>query len=70
MTTLNTADAARYLGVSAWTLRRMAGQGKVRGSYYCSAWHFEVADLDAYKDEHANRPISASERRRRQRVAS
>jgi excisionase family DNA binding protein len=44
---LRTADAARYLALSPWLLRKLVHDGRVRvlaGKY----WRFRVADLDAY----------------------
>jgi excisionase family DNA binding protein len=44
---LRTTDAARYVGVSQWTLRRLAYDGKikfVRGKFL----RFDIQDLDGY----------------------
>lgn len=44
---LRTADAARYLAISQWLLRKLVHEGRIRvlpGKY----WRFRVADLDAH----------------------
>ena len=47
---LRTQDAARYLAISPWLLRKLVHEGRIRiipGKY----WRFRVADLDAYLAE-------------------
>lgn len=69
MNTLTTTEAATYLRISPWTLRRMAGAGEIRGSFYAGAWHFDQVDLDDYKASASNRaPLTP--RRRSHRRAS
>jgi excisionase family DNA binding protein len=51
---LKLREAAKYLAVSAWKLRRLVGQGL---PYVCdgdgnSAWRFDIADLDAWIEAH------------------
>jgi excisionase family DNA binding protein len=42
------ADAARYLGVSRWTVQRLRARGELRGFHIGAAAMIEVASLDAY----------------------
>ena len=47
---LRTADAARYLAISPWFLRKLVTEGRIRvlpGKY----WRFRVVDLDSYLAE-------------------
>jgi excisionase family DNA binding protein len=47
---LRTREAAQYLGVSTWTMRRLVHEGKL--AYTCDSedgwWRFDVRDLDRY----------------------
>ena len=47
---LRTRQAAQYLGVSTWTVRRLVYEGKL--TYTCDSedgwWRFDVRDLDKY----------------------
>jgi excisionase family DNA binding protein len=47
---LRTADAARYLAISPWFLRKLVAGGRIKvlpGKY----WRFRVVDLDSYLAE-------------------
>lgn len=53
---LNTQQAADYLGISEWTLRRLAHAGEIRfirRKYF----YFAVADLNAYIRENLEREL-------------
>ena len=42
------AEAARYLGVSRWTIQRLRTKGEVSGYHVGAAAMIELASLDAY----------------------
>jgi excisionase family DNA binding protein len=47
---LRTRDAAQYLAISPWFLRKLVADGRIRvlpGKY----WRFRVVDLDSYLAE-------------------
>jgi excisionase family DNA binding protein len=51
---LSTRQAADYLGISAWTVRRLAHDGElpfIRRKYF----YFDLRDLDRYIIEHRER---------------
>lgn len=45
---VNSADAAKILGVKPQTLRKFCSSGKIRAAFYARRWHFLVADLHEY----------------------
>jgi excisionase family DNA binding protein len=48
---LRTRDAAEYLGISVWTLRKLAHGGKLPYLQNGDGWAtFDLRDLDAYVD--------------------
>ncbi len=50
-----TKDAAHYLGMSAWALRKEVGKGAlpfISSGEHTSSWKFDVADLDAWVERH------------------
>lgn len=50
---LTTKEAAQYLGVSTWTIRRLVQEGKlpvVSGCEECN-WRFDVRDLDHWIEQ-------------------
>jgi hypothetical protein len=53
---LNVRDAAKYLGVSVWTLRRLAGASLPYVQYGegTSPMKFLVSDLDEFIARHRN----------------
>jgi excisionase family DNA binding protein len=53
---LSTAQAADYLGISTWTVRRLAHDGElpfIRRKYF----YFAVADLDRYIQQNREREL-------------
>jgi len=52
---LRTKQAARYLSLSPWLLRRLVAAGElafISVGDNTSAWRFDVRDLDAFIDRH------------------
>jgi len=51
---LRTKQAAAYLALSAWQIRRLAQSGKLPyvAEVDGSPWRFDVQDLDAYIQRH------------------
>jgi len=52
---LRTKDAARYLGMSPWSLRQEVNKGElpfVSSGEHTSSWKFDVRDLDAWIERH------------------
>jgi excisionase family DNA binding protein len=48
---LKTREAAEYLGISVWTLRKLAHAGKLPYLQNGDGWAtFDLRDLDAYVD--------------------
>lgn len=48
---LKTREAAEYLGISSWTLRKLAHAGKLPYLQNGDGWAtFDLRDLDAYVD--------------------
>jgi excisionase family DNA binding protein len=48
---LKTREAAEYLGISVWTLRKLAHTGKMPYLQHGDGWAtFDLRDLDAYVD--------------------
>jgi hypothetical protein len=50
-----TKDAAHYLGMSAWALRKEVGKGElpfISSGEHTSSWKFDVGDLDAWVERH------------------
>lgn len=53
---LSTSQAAQYLGISTWTLRRLAHDGElpfIRRKYF----YFATADLDRYIQQNREREL-------------
>lgn len=51
---LRTADAAAYLGISVWTLRKLVREGKIKcqfGNGVRSPWLFDLNELNRYIEE-------------------
>ncbi len=69
MNTLTTAEAATYLRISPWTLRRAVNEGAIRGSKYAGKWTFDQSDLDDFRDANANRVKKTNRKRRARRSA-
>lgn len=52
---LRTKEAARYLGMSPWSLRQEVNKGElhfVSSGENTSSWKFDVGDLDAWIERH------------------
>ena len=52
---LRTKDAAKYLSMSPWTLRRMVERGElpfISSGDNSSAWRFDIRDLDRWIEQH------------------
>ena len=49
---MGTRSAARYLGVSVWTLRRILERGELRYTRPASRIEISLDDLDAYIASH------------------
>jgi len=52
---LRTRQAAEYLGMSPWSLRRMVEHREllyVSAGDHTSAWRFDIHDLDRWIEEH------------------
>lgn len=67
---MNTADAARELGMSEWWVRRECNAGRIRASYYGGHWNLTHEAITEYIDQHTNtQPLVVRLRRRPRRTA-
>lgn len=56
---LSTSEAAERLGVSRWTLRRLAQDGELTPMRIRSAVRYDAADLEAYLSRARRRTVLA-----------
>jgi excisionase family DNA binding protein len=45
---VGTRDAAKYIGVSAWTIRKLARNGELRVLGHGRGFRFDIRELDAF----------------------
>jgi hypothetical protein len=66
---VNTAEAGKVLGKTAWWIRRQCASGELRASYYGSSWNVDPEAIDEYVDAHSNAPRTVAARRRPRRAS-